>query len=102
MEHSQTVPRRKLGNFVMEMDRIRIKCLGFCEVKWTENGQFLKNGKTVICSGGRKYQRGVALILDRRLSKFILACRAKSDRSLLVKLKACSFKINLIVAYTPI
>ena len=85
----------------MKMDRMRINCFDLCEVRWTENAQFLRNGKTVIYSGGREHQGGVALILNRRLSKSVLACWSKSDRLLLVKLKASHFNLNLIVAYVP-
>ena len=80
---------------------MRINCLGLCEVRWTENGQFRKNDKTIIYSGGHEHQRGVALILDKRLSKSILGCWPKSDRLLLVKLKASPFNINMTVAYAP-
>jgi len=41
------------------------------------------------------------LILDKRLSKSILGCWPKSDRLLLVKLKASPFNINMTVAYAP-
>jgi len=37
---------------------MRINCLELCEVRWTENGQFRKNDKTIIYSGGHKHQRG--------------------------------------------
>jgi len=77
---------------------MRINCLGLCEVRWTENGQFRKNNKTVIYSGGHEHQRGVALILDKRLSKSVSGCWPKSDRLLNVKLKASPFNINKTVA----
>ena len=88
--------QRKLDNVVMGMDRTRINCFGLCEVRWTENSQFLKDVKTVIYSGGREHQSDVALILDRKLSKPILGCWPKYDC-----LKASPFNINLIVAYAP-
>ena len=91
----------KLDNVWMEMNRMRINCLGLCEVRWTENDQFRKNDKTIIYSGGHEHQRGVALILDKRLSKSVLGYWPKSDRLLLVKLKASPFNINMIVAYAP-
>jgi len=90
-----------LDNVLMEMNRMRINCLGLCEVRWTENGQFRKKDKTIIQSGGHEHQRGVALILNKRLSKYILGYWPKSDRLLLVKLKASLFNINMIVAYAP-
>jgi len=101
MEHSNTDQQGKLDNVLMEMNRMRINCLGLCEVRWTGNGQFRKNDKTITYSGEHEHQRGVALILDKRLSKSILGCWPKSDRMLLVKLKASPFNINMIVAYAP-
>jgi len=83
------------------MNRMRINCLGLCEVRWTENGQFRKNDKIVIYSERHGHQRGVALLLDARLSKSIFGCWPKSDRLLLVKLKASPFNVNMIVAYAP-
>jgi len=90
MEHLNTVPTRK----VMKMNRMRINCLGVCEVRWTENGQFRKNNETIIYSGGHEHQRGIALMLDKRLSKSTLGCWPKSDRLLL----ASPFNIKMVVA----
>ena len=70
-------------------------------MRWTENGQFRRNDKTIIYYGGHEHQRGVALILDKRLCKSILGCWFKSDRLLLVKLKSIPLNINMIVAYAP-
>jgi len=88
----------KLDKVLMDRNRMRINCLGLCEVRWTENGQFRKNNKTIIDSGGHEHQRGVALILDKRLSKSVSGCWPKSDRLLHVKLKASLFNINKTVA----
>ena len=78
----------------MKMNRMRINCLGVCEVRWTENGQFRKNNETIIYSGGHEHQRGIALMLDKRLSKSTLGCWPKSDRLLL----ASPFNIKMVVA----
>jgi len=40
-------------------------------------------------------------MLNKRLSKSILGCWPKSDRLLIVKLKASPFNINMFVAYAP-
>ena len=91
----------KLINVLLEMNRMRISCLGLCEVRWTGNGQFEKDDKTVIYLGGCGHNNGVSLIMDKTFTKSILSYLPKSDRLLLVKLKARSFNINLIVAYAP-
>ena len=88
----------KLNNVILEMNRMRMNCLGLCEVKWAGNGQIEKDDKTIIYSGGCGHSNGAALIMDKKFSRSILFCSTKSDRLLLVKLKASPFNINLIVA----
>ena len=91
----------KLDNVMLEINRMRISCLGLCEVRWTGNGQFEKDDKTIIYSGRCGHNNGVALIMDKTFAKSILSYLPKSDRLLFVKLKASPFNINLIVAYAP-
>ena len=87
MEHSHTVLTRKASQYCNGNEQNESQLLGSLR---SEMDQFLKNGKIDIYSGGREHQRGVALILDRRLSKSILACWEKSDCLLLVKLLTLS------------
>ena len=86
---------------MLEMNRMRISCLGLCEVRWTGNEQFEKDDKTIIYLGGCGHNNGVALLMDKTFTKSILSYLPKADRLLLVKLKANPFNINLIVAYAP-
>ena len=83
------------------MDRLKLSVLGLCEVRWKNAGQLVKGDKTVIYSGGDQHHRGVALILNKQLSKSVLAVWPRSNRILLVKLKASPSNVNLIVAYAP-
>ena len=69
--------------------------------QWTGNGQFEKDDKIIIYSGGCGHNNGVALIMDKTFTKSILSYLPKSDRLPLVKSKASPFNINLIVAYAP-
>ena len=91
----------KLDSVVLERNRIRISNLGLCEVRWTGNGQFEKDDKTIIYSGGGEHNNGVALIMDKKFTDSTLSYLPKSDRLLLGKLKASPFNINQIVAYAP-
>ena len=86
---------------MLEMNRMRISCLNLCKVRWTGNAQFEKDDETIIYAGGCGHNNGVALIMDKTFTKSILSYLPKSDRLLLVKLKASPFNINLIVAYVP-
>lgn len=84
------------------MDRMRINCLRLQEVRWPGAGDFYKDKKRVFYSGMEKeHNYSVGLILDSHLSKAVLSFWPKSDRILLVKLKASPFNVNIIVVYAP-
>jgi len=60
---------------------MRINCLGLCKVRWTENGQFVKNDKTTIYSAEREHQRGVGwfwikdfIILSWHVGLILIVC----------------------------
>ena len=91
----------KLDNVLLEMDRLSIQCLGLCEVRWPQSGDFVKDKKRIFYSGGTTHQHGVGLVLDSKFSKSVLSFWPKSERMLLVKLKASPFNINIIVVYAP-
>jgi len=91
----------KLDNVIQEMDRMGLQCLGLCEVRWTQAGEFQKDQKRIFYSGGTQHQRGVGLILDKHFSRSVLSFWPKSDRTMLVKLKASPFNVNIIVVYAP-
>jgi len=91
----------KLDNVLLEMNRMRIGCLGLCEIRWTKAGDFIKDNKRVLFSGGEQHHRGVALVLDRNFASSVLSFWPYSDRLMLVKLKSSPFNVNVIVAYAP-
>lgn len=63
-------------------------------------GDFYKDNKRVFYSGMEKeHKYGVGLILDSYFSKAVLSFWPKSERILLVKLKASPFNVNIIVVY---
>ena len=79
----------KPDNVIHEMDRMRINCLGLQEVRWPGAGDFYKDKKRVFYSGMEKeHKYGVGPILDSYFSKAVLSFWPKSERILLVKLKA--------------
>jgi len=91
----------KLDNVIIEMDRMGLACLGLCEVRWTDSGDFKKNDKRVLYSGGASHHRGVGLILNKNFSNSVISYWPKSDRIMFVKLKASPYNINIIVIYAP-
>ena len=70
---------KRLDNFTLEMNRMRIRCLGVCKVRWTGIGKFEKDDKAAIYHDGCGHSNGVALIMDKNFSKLILSCLPKSD-----------------------
>ena len=64
-------------------------------------GDFVKDQKRIFYSGGKIHHHGVGLILNPNFSKSVLSFYPKSDRMLLVKLRASSFHVNIIVVYAP-
>ena len=88
----------KMDNVILEMDRMEINCLSVCETWWTKNGPLQNNDKTIICSGRREHQRGVALILNKPFFKSILSHWPEFDWLLLHKLRAGPLNVKLLVA----
>ena len=93
----------KLDNVIHEMNRVNLQWLGLCEVRWPGTGDCNKDGKCIFYPGGanNQHQHGVALVLDRLFAEAGILFWPRSDRVLLVKIKACPFSINIIVVYAP-
>ena len=53
----------KLDNVLAEVDNLKVNCLGLCEVRWTNAGEFNKDKKRIFYSGGSQHYCGVGLIL---------------------------------------
>ena len=91
----------KLENVKKEMTRLKINILGINEMRWLNNGDFMKDDFKMIYSGGDKHERGVGLLLDQYISKCVLGYWTVSDRVLLVKIQGNLFNITIIVVYAP-
>ena len=91
----------KLDNVLKEMDRLQIDIMGMSEVRWPGAGSIEKNGARMIYSGGEKAERGVGIILSRRVKRSLVSHWCVSDRILLIKLRAHPFNINVIQVYGP-
>ena len=91
----------KLENIKQEMTRLQINILGLCETRWTDAGCFQSDDFKIIFSGGSKHEKGVGLIVDKKISKSILGYWTISDRLMLMKLKGHPFNISIIQVYAP-
>ena len=60
----------KLSQVIKEMNSYKISILGLSEVRWTNSGKFISEGKTILFSGRDEelHRDGVALLLDKSAS----------------------------------
>ena len=68
---------------IKEMEKINIEMLGVCETRWTGSGpRKLATEHTIIYSGRKDdhHSRGVCLITNRRLSRFMIGWKPVRDR----------------------
>ena len=66
----------KLENVKREMRRAKMNVLGLCETRWEGVGDFMSEDYRIIYSGSKGGQKGVAMILDRKIGK-----KGNKDRS---------------------
>ena len=72
--------RGKLENIKQEMKLNNIDILGLCEMRWKESGDFNSDGFRVIFSGGNESQRGVGIILTKKMGNRVKEVRNIDDR----------------------
>ena len=92
----------KLENVINEMKKLNISIMGLGETRWKGTGdQINEEGYRIIHSGGKKMERGVAIILDKRLANRIKNIVYKGDRILMVKIDYEPKDIVIIQVYMP-
>ena len=93
--------RGKLENIKQEMRKMEVNILGLSEVRWKEQGDFYSDGYRIIYSGGTESQRGVAVVLDNEISRKVITIDQRSDRLLVVKIKADPVDLVIVQVYMP-
>lgn len=93
--------RGKLENLKQEMRRNKIDVLGVSEVRWKDSGDLDSDEYRIIYSGGAERQRGVAIIVEKELSKRITVIEKISDRLIMVKLEAEPVPLVILQVYMP-
>ena len=91
----------KLENVKMEMRRYSLSRIGLSEVRWKEKGDFTSDGLRVIYSGEKECLRGVAVCIDDELSRRVAEVEQKSDRLMMVRMKAEPRDIVIVQVYMP-
>ena len=64
--------------------------------------KIVKDGYTMIYSGGEDHKNGVGIILRNEVAKSMIGYWPISDRVVMVNLQAKPFNINMIQVYAPI
>lgn len=93
----------KLANTIKEMKRLNIDILGVSETFWSNSGKFQSDDKTIFYSGNdtRNHRKGVGIIVSKNVADSVTAFIPKSDRTMLLKINAKPFSMNIIQVYAP-
>ena len=85
------------------MDRYNLQILAISETNWNGHGSFkIDNNKTVLFSGKEEaeYSHGVAVILEKEISKSFIGYSPINDRIIKLKIQARPHNISIIQCYT--
>ena len=84
------------------MARVNVDILGISKLKWTGMGEFNSDDHYIYYCGQESLRRnGVAIIVNKRVQKAVLACNLKNDRMISVHFQGKPFNIMIIQAYAP-
>ena len=80
---------------------MKLKILGFAEMRWSGNGSFKKDGHTVLYSGNNEHTNGVGFIVHRSLNNNIKSFYG-IYRVTLLKISSRYVDMRLLQVYAPI
>ena len=84
-----------------EMNRLGVDVMGLSEVRWPDVGEHRCESGVLIYSGGQKGEKGVGVMLNKKMASCIKGYWTRSDRVILVKLNGAPFDLNIIQVYAP-
>ena len=93
----------KLHLLIEELQRNKLRITGISETRWSNKGHFPTiNGHTVYFSGAtRTGQKGVAIILDNKMSKAVLGYNPVNERMMSVRINSKPNPISVLQVYAP-
>lgn len=91
----------KLENVMKEIIRMDIEIMGLSEVRWTGSGKMHMEEGTMFYSGGEERQRGVAVIIVKKMQSTVINFVPLSDRIIWIKIENNPTNINIIQVYAP-
>ena len=84
------------------MARVNVDILGISKLKWTGMGEFNSDDHYIYYCWQESLRRnGVAIIVNKRVQKAVLAYNLKNDRMISVHFQGKPFNIRVIQAYDP-
>ena len=89
----------KLEIVKSEMERNNLDILGISEMRWTDRGHFNSANHTIYFSGSDQRRNGVAFIINKKLSKYVLGYNPVNDRIITIKLQGKPTNITVIQVY---
>ena len=81
------------------MERKNLDILGISEMRWTDRGHFNSGNHTICFSGSEQRRNGVAFIINKKLSKYILGYNPANDKIVTIKLQEKSTNITIMQVY---
>ena len=91
----------KLEIVKSEMERNNLDILGISEMRWNDRGHFNSENHTVYFSGSEQRRNGVAFIINKKLSKYILGYNPVNDRIITIKFQGKPTNLTFIQVYAP-
>src|SRR6218665_1598364 len=81
--------------------RANLDVMGLAETRWKEEGDFTSEGVRVIHTGGENGQKGVAVLVEKKIARSIVEIERYGSRMIEVKIKAGPVDLVIIQVYMP-
>ena len=91
-----------MENLKTEMQKNEVSVLGISEVRWKGQGE-IRSGDYIVYyySGDERAERGVAIVVHKRIVRSVVKKIVCNDRIIAIKLKAEPVNILVIQVYMP-
>ena len=85
------------------MDRNKWNILGLCEMRWKNSGETTTEERHKVFFSGKedKHEHGVGFLVHKDIVNTVIGCRPFYSRLITIRLRAVSFNITVVQAYTP-
>ena len=80
---------------------MHLDIIGIAETHWTEEGKIIREGHTMVYSGGEPHRSSVGLVMRNSIARTIIGYWPISEREIMIKLEAIPFNVNIFQVYTP-